>query len=194
MAGRKPRVPRDEQAGVTPLHGPRHGSGIQADGTWVPEFPGQKPPFAKGNRLSVRSGAQGRDAVERAAMLMNQVIADPDMPAHLKSPAFSFSLQGWARVQAAADLYYEYAMALDPEEGSTARRIAGKAPLEIWLQMEKTAATMRKALGMDPTSYAKIMKDLGLQRKSADEMLKALAGTGAQIVARRRELGAGTAG
>jgi hypothetical protein len=35
-----------------------HGSGLDRNGEWTPEFAGQRPPFEKGNALKLRHGAK----------------------------------------------------------------------------------------------------------------------------------------
>ena len=195
MAGRRPRAPRDEQAGVTPLHGPRR-SGLSDDGvTFVPQFPGQRPPFTLGNEAAVQHGGASRRAVVLARSLVNAVLEDPDMPQHLRSPAFRHSLEAWARLQTMADMIFPWMADLEIDEMTAPQgRIGnGKSRLELYLIAEKSAATARARLGLDPVSYAKIKKDLGIAANASEDALAKLAKAGAQITARRAELEAGDA-
>lgn len=201
MAGRKPRESRDEQSGVTPLHGPRGGhknpgtgrtSGIQPDGTWVPAYRGQRRPFAEGNDAAVTHGATSPAKIKpRAEAIINSVLEDPLMPGHLRSPAFRYALQAWAEAEAASSLLYDWIAEQSIETLVFPRLGATRAPIELWQTMAKTAATLRGKLGLDPASYSKISKNLGLEKKAAEDGLTLLATAGAAIVAARAEITAG---
>jgi len=106
---------------------------------------------------------------------------------------YARALQAWARAEVITDVIYAWmdelmsvqcsiaAMMLPPMPGT-------KALIETWRIAERGADQARKALGLDPASYAKLMDDLGLTRKAEDAALGAHIAAGAEIVARRRAL------
>lgn len=188
MAGRKPRQTADEQAGVTPLRGPRSRSGLAEDGaTFVPQFPGQRPPFPPGNQYALHHGAYSPQAIVLARALVSAVLEDPAMPGHLRSPAFRHSLEAWARLQTMADMIFPWMAELEIDEMTAPQgKIGnGKSRLELYLLAERQAANARSRLGLDPVSYAKIKKDLGIAANASEHQLEKLATAGAQITARR---------
>lgn len=221
MAGRRPRVPRDEQAGIAPLRGeppPRPAPplppppenkrwpppkqiirpGIGKD--WERQENGRGARFPPGNEASVTHGTspsseRNRLRIERRArQFMSQALADPAMPDHLRSPSFRHAVWGWSKAEVMAEITWEWATGLIEAEGLTAMMLPplpGTNPVFITVQSaERTAAWHRGRIGLDPVSYARIAKDLGLNRRAQEDGLTRLAGQGAEIVARRRALAA----
>ena len=194
MAGRKPNEPLDEQQGkVSPLRGPR---GVRRPrqptarhgdvGDWKPDFVDQRPPFGKGHTINQVHGAQNpRDVAMRAIRIRDQALENPAMPEHMRSEPFRASVEAWARTEAMASLLWDYIIGLGPEDMMTARLGGTKAPIDLWQILEQRAATMRARLGLDPVSYAKIIKDLGLTERRIEDSLEKLAGHGAEITSRR---------
>lgn len=201
MAGRKPRKPLDEQQGnVTPLQGRRPGprsrqpSARHGDtGDWTEAFESQRPPFGKGHIINQVHGARNnRDVAVRARAILNEAVDNEAMPDHLRSVPFRAAVEAWARTEAMASLIWDYLVGLDPEDMMTARLGGTKSPVDLWQILENRAATMRGRLGLDPVSYAKIMKDLGLTEKRIEDGLARLAGKGAEIVSKRGEIESGS--
>lgn len=190
MAGRKPRVPRDEQAGVTSLKGRRNkpGNDLEAPGGEGkgPARGYSWPPFEPGHTKSMVHGAHSeRVIVPRAEALMTAVLEDAECPDHLRSPVFRFALAAWCRAEAVAAVLFEYLMSLDAEQMMQPRLAGTRAPADLWKAADAHAATLRGRLGMDPVNYAKIAKDLGIASKASEDALGRLAETGKGIVERR---------
>jgi hypothetical protein len=174
--------------------GVRMGSGLCPDGSWVPQFDGQRPPFQPGNTLGFQPGntltvvhgaRSERAIVPRAQALMTAVLEDADCPEYVRSAMFRFTLTAWARAEAIASLMYEYLTGLDPEQMITPKKVATKAPIDLWRIADGHAARLRAELGLSPVSYARIAKDLGLAGKSAEEALGQMARNGREIRERR---------
>ena len=191
MAGRKPRVTRDEQTGVTPLRGKRakdgqSGSGLKDDGTWEPEFPGQREPFQPGHTKSVVHGARSERTIRPLAeLLMQSILEDAEQPDHLRSPMFRFTLSECCRAQAVAEILFDYIDSLGVEDMVRPRLSGTKSPVDQWKAAAAHAANLRSKLGLDPVSYARIAKDLGIAGKASEDAIGRLAETGKGIVERR---------
>ena len=72
---------------------------------WTPDFPGQRPPFPPGHELSLVDGHRSERRVgPLAAQIAQDLLADPDVPAHLHQPVFAASLQAWAHAEATCTL------------------------------------------------------------------------------------------
>jgi hypothetical protein len=90
------------------------GSGLQADGEWVAQFPGQRPPFAPGNELSLTSGAfSPRRLLPLAEEIAAALLADSDAPDYLQSPSYRPAVMAWARAEAQVRLLSEYLSSLE---------------------------------------------------------------------------------
>ena len=158
--------------------------------------PGDVPPnaFDKGNRVGVVHGAYSdQEIAPRAAALVERVLADPQMPDHLRSPAFRFALDAWAQVETAAAMFLEYISKQSFSEMVTPRLGGTKTQMEQWKSFMMAAAKMRSDLGISPASYARLAKDLGLAHKANEDALERLATAGAEITSRRLELEGGDA-
>ncbi len=178
VAGRKPRVARDEQAGVTPLAGTRpgwgrggyRGAGLAGEG---PGAGHSWPPFQPGHTLSRIHGALSeRDIVPQAEAIAAAVLEEAQCPDHLRSPAFRASLAGWARAEAVSSLLFDYLATLEVEAMLTLRQQATRAPVDLWRAAEAHAANLRSKLGLDPVSYARIAKDLGITSRASWDALR----------------------
>ena len=178
MAGRNPRPPRDERDGATPLTG-------------VPAGKKKRKPYVKRDPYYPAEWAIG----ERTARFLRDVLASTDYPDHLRSPMFGRALQAWARAEVIADMIYGWMGELAGIQGPAALMLppmpGTKALIETYQTSERRAEQARKSLGLDPSSYAKLMKDAGLTRKAEDAALETLDAGGAEIVARREIEGAG---
>ncbi|HUK71385.1 MAG TPA: hypothetical protein VLW50_21900 [Streptosporangiaceae bacterium] len=144
-----------------------------------------------GNRRAVTHGAgyAGRVDSPRAPRavieLANQIAEkylDGAIPAQLLRPEFMPAVKSWSRREARAAILSDYLEGLTVEEMiSPTRAGAVKSVFEIWLSAEHSAAKARKDLGLDPSSWASIQKDLGIAGRNADDRLAQLGQAGAAI-------------
>ena len=109
------------------------------------------------------------------------------------SPAFRSAVLAWGRAEAVASLLFDWLALQDIDGLITPRLAATKAPVDTWRSLEAHAANLRSKLGIDPVSYARIAKDLGIAQKASEDALERLAGKGAEITSRRLELEGGDA-
>jgi hypothetical protein len=133
----------------------------------------------------VHGAYSDRVAGARAEVLMTSVLEDAECPDHLRSPMFRFTLGAWCRAESVASVLYEYIMTLSTEEMMTPRLAGTRAPVDLWKAADAHAANLRSKLGLDPVSYARIAKDLGIASKASEDALGRLAETGKGIVERR---------
>lgn len=174
MAGRKPRVTGDEQAGVSPLR-PRRGSA-----------PPLRPPGTHPRRGDTPAERAIR---ERATALVTAMWETPRCPPHLRQEAFASQMLAWGRAEAVASVAYDRMCELLAEQGPDA--IFGMKPgimramSEVWMGLERHASQQRSKLGLDPVSYAKISRDLGIAAGAAEDRLTKMAKQGSEIVQRR---------
>ena len=97
------------------------------------------------------------------------------------------SVESWARREARARILSDYLDGLTVEEMiSPTRAGAVKSVFEIWLSAEHSAAKARHDLGLDPSSWARIQRDLGIAGRAADDRLAQLGEKGAAIRARHQ--------
>jgi hypothetical protein len=188
-------VSRDEQAGVTPLHG----RGVGGDGRGGGTGPARGyswPPFEAGNSAALTHGAYSEPRVaERAQEILTAVLEDAEMPDLLRSRAFRPTLADWARAEAMASLVFDWLCGLPVEQMASPRLAGTKAPLDLWRALSAHAGRLRARLGMDPVSYARLAKDLGLAQAASDEALRQAAARGAKLLERRlAEISAARAG
>lgn len=177
---------RDEQAGVTPLRGEpssEAGQGPARGYSW--------PPFGEGNTAALRHGAYS-DAVvaPRAREILAGLLEDPQMPGHVRSPAWRYQAKAWARAEAIADVLYEHVAEMGAEGMMTPKLAGTKSPVDIWRAADAHAGRLRARLGLDPVAYAGLAKDLGLASRAIDDNLVRMSGEGAEMVRRKAaELG-----
>jgi hypothetical protein len=108
-----------------------------------------------------------------------------ECPDYLQEPRFLPAVESWSRVQARAALLDDWLAGMTPDEMTTPRKAGGSSPVEIWLAAERAASRARERLGLDPSSYAKIAKDLGIANRANEDVVASLAATGRQIRERR---------
>lgn len=117
------------------------------------EFPGQRPPFAPGNELSMRHGAHSeRTLAPIAAAWVKTAL---EQCAYLQDPSYEPALLAWARFEAKCDLLHDW---IDKhgliDEHGQATPAAKLLPV-----YEGRAASLRAPLGMDPLSRARLQRD-----------------------------------
>lgn len=117
---------------------------------------------------------------------MAALLADPRLPEHLRSALFQPAVRSWARAQAMEEFAFDWAAGKpDPDEMFELKPGVMRSPSEIWKGMDGHAARARARLGMDPVSYARIAKDLGLAERAVRAGLEEMAAEGGRIMERR---------
>lgn len=160
------------------------------------------PPFEKDNtahqthgagslitpgRFGDRSGIS-RAALTRAGGILAECMTNPAFPEYLRWPMFRIEVESWARVQAQADMVYEWLEGLPEEERHIPQSPnAQKTPMELWLHIDNSAAKYRTRLGLTPVAYAKLRLALGLAEKAEADAVDSLGAQGAQIIALQAE-------
>lgn len=154
-------------------------------GQWVPEFEGQRPPFEAGNSVgrqfepghelmvSTHGAYSPRKVDPLAAELVDQVLADPGMPAHVKAPAYALELWTLARATAQIQLVSEWLAEQGERVDRKGRRPPGVIPgigdpgdervrsaLLVLHRAETRAASARSRLGLTPTSAARLGRNV----------------------------------
>jgi hypothetical protein len=142
-----------------------------------------------GRALALKHGAgdlehAGRTSqkCEELAQRFADTYLDGYCPEQLRMPQFLPAVESWARREARARLLSDWLDQMDVEQmTSPQRKGALKVPFELWAQAENMAAKGRKDLGLDPASYAGIMKDLGIAGRAQDDAIGRLGQQGAAI-------------
>jgi hypothetical protein len=154
MAGR----PRKRETGV------QTGSGLDEDGGWMPQFPGQRPPFPRGNDLHLSHGAYASPLRlgERADEIAEQV--RPLLPT--PGPAFETTTHSYGLVLTRVE---KAVAALERAEGTDDHAEAEKLTrlqkdLRLWLQ---TALRYAEALAITPASQGRLYRDAALGKTAA---------------------------
>lgn len=132
---------------------------------WTPEFPGQRPPFAAGNKLAVTHGAYSAARTDPIARRYLAEIADDPSLEYLNQPRFHAGLWLWASAMAKVELLsawvddQDIADAADSDRGKT-------SALELLRKWMATAQTWASRLGLDPLSAARLGKDVAQGRQA----------------------------
>jgi hypothetical protein len=134
---------------------------------WTPAFPGQRPPFAPGNDLSLRHGVYSpRKIGERSAVVVAQLLEQPGV-GYLQAPEYRASVWRYAQRQAKADLMHDRML----EHGEVCAEVTGCQVCESlerrWREFDTAAAKASERLGLDPLSRARLGKDVA-QGRAAD--------------------------
>lgn len=167
---------------------------LNPDGSpWVPEFPGQRPPFQMGNTLGQVTGADPRSqrVGERSQEILERYRSMPSWPGYLDDPSWAPALRSWSRAEAVCELLVEYMADMSIEDANsdiitseenvhqkynveghqlTSRRSRTRrtnAPLEMLRKFETIASNHRNRLGLDPLGRARLGKDIS-QTKNTD--------------------------
>lgn len=132
---------------------------------WTPAFPGQRPPFAKGNELGFAKGNEltlkhGVYSERKVAPIAAQLTADllsADGHEYLREGRWRMAVSAWARAEARVLLLTAWledngGLGLD-HEGNIAPAMNA---LKDW---ESRAEKSRSRLGLDPLSAARLGKD-----------------------------------
>lgn len=128
---------------------------------WVPEFPGQRPPFAEGNTLAVKYGAGSPRIVNPIAQeLITEVLSTP-ATAYLAEPRYAPALLAWATAEAKTQLISDWVDRMDLTAAASSER-GQTSPLELLRKWSTTAMNHRQRLGLDPLSAARLGKDVAV--------------------------------
>ena len=145
------------------------------------------PSFEAGHERSTVTGARSeRHVGPLAEQILAAELAKPACPLHLRDRGgpFASAMTEWARAQAISDLLFGYLAEQDlpaaleevsreageeerPARGTVRRRSVAKrtaSTFDAWLKASKHAAALRKSLGLDPESAARVSRDLSLSR------------------------------
>jgi hypothetical protein len=149
---------------------------------WTPGV--QRPPFVGENEAALVHGARSERKVgPLAARIVEELLEDPDTPAHIREPIFAPSVQAWARAEAQCKLLFAWladkdimtgltALASTTEEetrerGRSNRKSVTKTIPSVIDQLRRAeilASNLRSKLGLDPVSAARVGRDLALAR------------------------------
>lgn len=151
---------------------------------WRETYRERRPDFEPGNTLAVTHGVHSERLVSPvAAMLKEQLLADPDLPEYLRQPQFAHAVDAYCWAQGQCIKLREYVARLELEDAltdrtetsetedrdggsvtrrSTSRRI--EAAHEVARKYEVHAASLRAKLGLDPASAAKLGRNLAAAR------------------------------
>lgn len=156
------------------------GSGVQADGSFVPEFAGQRPPFRAGHELSVTHGARRESTVaELAAQYEAELLSHPDTPEWLRDSTRDLpAVRALCRAEAIVSLLWAWLAGQDvetalsettegtetevrPVPGAMTRTIRSRRVASVLDQVHKhetRAMHLRGRLGLDPLSRVRLGK------------------------------------
>jgi len=119
--------------------------------------PWQRPPFERGNTLSVKHGVfSERIVAPLAAHLVESIVATTP---YLQDVAYTSAVMSWARTEARIELVSAWLMEHGELDGGGNVRGAS----HLLNRLEATAENLRARLGLDPLSRSR----LGLHRLEA---------------------------
>lgn len=172
--------PLDEGGEVVDAEGAEdvHAPGVGAEGLvsgWVPEFPGQRPPFQPGNSLgftaghtkSLQHGVYSPRTIEpRARLVVDQLLEQPGVQ-YLQAPEYRASVWRYAQRQARADLMHDQLLAHAESCDGDAECATCLSYERRWREFDTAAGKASERLGLDPLSRARLGKDVA-QGRAAD--------------------------
>ncbi len=123
----------------------------------------------------------------RAKAILLAVLEDPAMPDHVRTAAFASAAGAWARAEAVAEVLFEYVCQMSVDDMIAPPMPGTKAPVDVWRMADAHASRLRSKVGLDPMSYARIARDLGIADRALDAGLDRMSRTGAQYVTRAAE-------
>jgi hypothetical protein len=160
---------------------------VQSDGSWVPEFEGQRRPFEPGNEvgrqfepgheLSTVHGFYSPRRVDPLAReLVGLVLADPATK-HLEAARWRPALWAWARAEAQVQLLTEYLAKCGEESGDGVGDLDADRVRSAYLLLhraETRATTQRTRLGLDPLSAARLGRDRASEALDTAKLMERL--------------------
>ena len=134
---------------------------------WTPAFPGQRPPFATGNKWRVGEGNEiarkhgaysMREVLPLAAQIAKELRATPELE-YLKAPLMADRLRAYAEAEARAELVRVWAesMPFDEQVNSLDGRIS---PLELSRELSNRASNFAHRLGLSPAGAQEYADDI----------------------------------
>lgn len=130
----------------------------------------QRPPFEPGNQLAVTHGAYSPAKVDPIAEAnVERVLQDPDLN-YLHQARFRHSLWAWARAEAQVELLVDHI-------GTNIGNLSNKKVTAAYALLERAETRsdrLRTKLGLDPTGYARLMKDLAIARSELPDPVRLL--------------------
>lgn len=157
----------------------------EADG-WVPEWEGQRPPFAPGNQMAVgswgdlRHGAwSDRKVRPIAQVILQDMLSDPACE-YLRAPRFAAELTAWSVAEARCRLLESYIARLAEGDDTGVGDLSDERTRSAWALLhrcETRAQSGRDRLGLSPLSAGRIGRDLALAQSARDlDRLKQIGG------------------
>lgn len=142
---------------------------------WVPDFPGQRPPFAPGNRWRVGEGndiarKHGAYSLARVMPLARQIAKDlrarPELE-YLKAPLMADRVRAYAEAQARADLVRVWveSMPFDEQVNSLDGRTS---PMELSRELSGRASNLAHRLGLSPAGAVEYADDIARAWKTIE--------------------------
>ncbi len=128
------------------------------------------PPFEKRNTAALRHGANSERSI--APLAAQIVAAAVERIPWLDVPEFGPALTAWGRAEARCALVSEWLDEhglLDPETG------AQRPAADFAVKLERLAAEARARLGLDPSSSARLQRDLGAAARDRGLMSREMA-------------------
>lgn len=113
----------------------------------------QRPPFEKGNTLSIRHGAHSERSI--APIAEKWIETALSQCAYLNDPSYAPALTAWARFEAKVDLLHDWIDEYGLIDATGQATPAAKL-LPVY---EGRASSLRATLGMDPVARAKLQRD-----------------------------------
>jgi hypothetical protein len=139
---------------------------------WTPEFPGQRPPFAPGNKLAVTHGAFSATRVDPIAQrIIEEAVSDPTT-SYLAAPKFHAALWKWGVAEARVELISAWVDSLTIEQAANSQR-GQTPPLELLRKWMATSLTLARDLGFTPASAARLGKDVASTQYDLARILSA---------------------
>jgi hypothetical protein len=119
------------------------------------------PTAGPGNTIAETHGAYSTRRVDpRAAEIVAELLALPELPQHLRRPEFGAAVAAWGRAEARVDLMEGWLSAMDTTKPG-ARLLS---VLQALARAESAAARLRSELGLTPMSAARLGRDLSTSR------------------------------
>lgn len=144
---------------------------LTAPDGWEPEFPGQRPPFAPGHRLSVGNRGPLTHGIHSPRLvdpIAKRVIAElkaiPELD-YLSTPRFQERLQAYARTVAQSELLDNW-MGTQDMATLTASEGGRTSPLELARELTVKASTLAGRLGILPDIAPDVQAEIVKARRT----------------------------
>jgi hypothetical protein len=141
---------------------------------WTPAFPGQRPPFQKGNLARLSHGGYVSALVAPRAREIAFALAQTLPPYLLSDPAYAPAVEAYSVVLARIERVSAW---LEAQAGDGIPEIDGdgrvRGAMDLLLRLERQAADHRARLGLDPLSRARLGRDVTQAQVSITQALAA---------------------